>query len=404
MNRDSMTERIYYTDPYTAEFDATVIAIEPAPAEHPDATGVVLDRTAFYPTSGGQPFDLGRLADRRIVDVVDRDDGTVLHVIEGPIETGAVHGAIDWPRRFDHMQQHTGQHVLSAAFDRLLQVRTVSFHLGSSSSTIDLGREVTAGEVARAESEANRVVWEDRVVSIRFADAQEAARLPLRKEPARGGRLRLIEVDDFDVSACGGTHVARTGAIGIIAVLSTERFRGGTRVEFVCGGRALARLRALRDAVASSSTLLSVVGAELPAAIDRLQTESRDSRRQLKDLQARLAEHEAAALADRAEPAGAAKVVLAALDGYDANGLKSLAQSIASRPGHAAVLIRATMPSPIVVARASDLTLDAGAVLRHLTATFGGKGGGRPELAQGGGVQGDPAAILSAARRLIGGA
>jgi alanyl-tRNA synthetase len=395
------TDRIYYTDPYAPEFDANVIAIEPAPAEYAGATGVVLDRTAFYPASGGQPFDLGRLGDRRIIDVIDRDDGTILHVIDGTIGTGAVHGAIDWPRRFDHMQQHTGQHVLSAAFDRLLQVGTVSFHLGTASSTIDLHREVTAGEIARAESEANRVVWEDRAVSIRFADAADAARLPLRKEPARGGLLRLIEVDDFDVSACGGTHVARTGAIGIIAVLSTERFRGGTRVEFVCGGRALARLRALRDAVASSSTLLSVVGTEVPAAIDRLQMEAKESRKQVKDLQSRLAAHEARALADRAEVIGSAKAVVAALDGYDANGLKALAQTIASRPGHLAILIGSTMPSPIVIARSADLTIDSGALLRQLTAAFGGKGGGRAELAQGGGVQGDAAAILDAARAAI---
>ena len=177
-----------------------------------------------------------------------------------------MHGRIDWPRRFEHMQQHTGQHVLSAAFDRLLQVRTVSFHLGSASSTIDLAREVTAGEIARAELEANRVVWEDRPVTIRFADAEEAARLSLRKESKREGVLRLIDVEDFDVSACGGTHVARTGAIGIIAVAGSEKFKGGTRLEFLCGGRALAGFHALGDSVAASVRLLSVLPAELPAA------------------------------------------------------------------------------------------------------------------------------------------
>ena len=169
------------------------------------------------------------------------------------------------------MQQHTGQHVLSAAFDRVLQVRTVSFHLGTASSTIDLAREVCGGEIARAEHEANRVVWEDRPVAIRFADAEEAATLPLRKESKREGVLRLIDVEDFDVSACGGTHVARTGAIGIIAVAGSERFKGGTRLEFLCGGRALAGFHALGDSVAASVRLLSVLPAELPAAIERQQ-------------------------------------------------------------------------------------------------------------------------------------
>jgi alanyl-tRNA synthetase len=291
--------------------------------------------------------------------------------------------------------------VLSAAFDRLLQVRTVSFHLGTASSTIDLAREVTADEIARAEREANRVVWEDRPVTIRFADADEAAKLPLRKESRREGVLRLIEVEDFDVSACGGTHVARTGAIGIIAVASFERFKGGTRLEFLCGGRALAAFHALGDSVAASVRLLSVLPAELPAAIERMQSDGREVRRQLKDLQTRLAGHEAAALADRAEPLGSMRVVVAALDGWDASGIKTIAAAIAARPGHAALLLGSPAPSAIVVARAPDVTLDSAAILKQLTAQFGGKGGGRPELAQGGGLQGDVNAMLTAARVLI---
>jgi alanyl-tRNA synthetase len=395
------TERLYYNDPYLAEFDATVVAIEPAPDGHTGRTGAVLDRTAFYPTSGGQPFDVGRLGDAAVVDVIDRDDRSILHVLDGELAAGPVHGRIDWTRRFDHMQQHTGQHVLSAAFDRALQVRTLSFHLGSTSSTIDLHREVSAAEIARAEADANRVVWEDRPVAIRFASAEEAARLPLRKESDREGVLRIIEVEDFDVSACGGTHVARTGAIGIIAVAGTERFRGGTRVEFVCGGRALAAFRALRDTVAGATRLLSAVPSDLPPAIERMQAESKDARRLVKDLQSRLAGFEAAALANRAEPLGAARVVLEVVDGLDANGLKALAASIASRPGHAAVLLSAPAPAAVVVARAPDVTIDSGALLRQLTAAFGGKGGGRPELAQGGGLQGDARAILAEARRVI---
>src|SRR5687768_2765594 len=152
-----------------------------------------------------------------------------------------VEGTIDWPRRFDHMQQHTGQHLLSAAFDRLCGARTESFHLGTVTSTIDLAREVSSSEIRAAEDEANRIVWEDRTVTIRMASADEAATLPLRKESVRTGSLRLIEIEGFDLSACGGTHVSSSGAIGIIASTGWEKFRGGTRVEFVCGGRVLAR-------------------------------------------------------------------------------------------------------------------------------------------------------------------
>jgi alanyl-tRNA synthetase len=395
-----VTERIYYTEPYTSEFDATVISVEPA-AGDAGRQAVVLDRTAFYPTSGGQPFDTGTLGGARVVDVVDDDDGRLLHVVEGGIAEGPVHGAIDWPRRFDHMQQHTGQHVLSAAFDRVLKVRTVSFHLGTSGSTIDLAREVSAAEIARAEAEANRVVWQDRPVTIRFADAEEAASLPLRKESKRGGVLRLIDVEEFDVSACGGTHVARTGGIGMIAVAGAERFKGATRLEFLCGGRALAGFHALGDSVAASVRHLSVLPSELPAAIERQQAEARDLRRQLKDLQQRLATHEAAALAAGAESIGPIRAVVAALDGWDASGLKTIAAAIAAQPGHLVVLLSATAPASIVVARASDVGRDSAVILRQMVGSFGGKGGGRPELAQGGGLTGETPALLAAARAAI---
>jgi alanyl-tRNA synthetase len=397
---EHVTERIYYNDPYAAEFDANIVSVEPIP-DNANRHGVVLDRTAFYPTSGGQPFDTGTLGAARVVDVVDRDDGSILHVIEGAIATGPVFGAIDWARRFDHMQQHTGQHVLSAAFDRLLSVRTVSFHLGSTASTIDLAREVSADEIVRAEGEANRVVWDNRPVAIRFADAADAATLGLRKETTREGVLRVIDVEDFDVSACGGTHVARTGAIGIIAVAAFEKFKSGTRLEFLCGGRALAGYHALRDTVAASVRLLSVLPADLPAAIDRGQTDARDLRRQVKDLQTRLAGHEAATLAEGAELVGSTRVVIAALEGWDANGLKTIATAISARPGHVAVLLSAPSPSSIVVARAPDLVVDSGAILKQMTAQFGGKGGGRPELAQGGGLQGAMDDMRRTARALF---
>ena len=201
-----MTERIYYNDPYARTFDARVVDVRNLNGR----TAVTLDRTAFYPTSGGQPFDIGTLNNARVLEVLEDDDGEMLHVIEGTLSADeAVSGTIDWERRFDHMQQHTGQHVLSAAFDRLFKVRTESFHLGTESATIDLAREVNPVEIARAEKDANTVVWEDRPVAIRYADAVEAARLPLRKESAREGTLRLIDVEGYDISACGGTHVSR---------------------------------------------------------------------------------------------------------------------------------------------------------------------------------------------------
>jgi alanyl-tRNA synthetase len=319
-----MTERLYYDDPALREFDATIRRSEP----RGDGVGVWLDRTAFYPTSGGQPFDVGTLGTDAVVGVEEDESGDIVHLLHAravpPAPGSAAHGVIDWARRFDHMQQHTGQHVLSAVLEHFFKARTVSFHLGAATSTIDLDRELTAAQIARGELEANRVVWGDSPVTIRYASEEEARALPLRKEPARAGVLRLIEIGDVDLSACGGTHVARTGAIGQIALASWERFKGGQRLEFVCGGRALARQAQLRDTTAAAVRLLSVLPTELPSGIERLQGDARDLRRALAAAQTELAGYEAIAMADAAEPIGDVRVLLRIVDG-DANRLKSLA-------------------------------------------------------------------------------
>jgi alanyl-tRNA synthetase len=402
-----VTARIYYTDPYCRRFDASVTRT----FEHEGRPAVLLDRTAFYPTSGGQPFDVGRLrwageASRAggagevdVVDTVDVDD-EIVHVLAAPLVEGAtVSGEIDWARRFDHMQQHTGQHLLSAAFDRLFDNRTVSFHMGAELSTIDLARDLSREQIARAEDEANRIVWENREVAIRFVSSDEAAALPLRKEPARTGVLRLIDVKDFDLSACGGTHVARTGAIGAIVVPAVEKFKGGARITFACGDRALRVFRTLRESMAGSVRALSVLPQELPAAIERMQAEAKDLRRTIKKFQESLAAHEAARLV--AAAGGAGEVVVDALDGWDASGLKMIATEITQHARTAVALFSASSPCAVVIARSRDLSLDASAVLRALTDRFGGRGGGKADLAQGGGLTGDIADICSAARELL---
>ena len=397
-----MTHRLYYTDPYLRAFDATVARLD----RRDDRLLVTLDRTAFYPTSGGQPFDTGRLGALTVVEAVDEDDGTVTHVTELKTEnvelkTGdLVHGEIDWARRFDHMQQHSGQHVLSAAFDKLFAVRTVSFHLGGAVSTIDLAREMSPAEIAAAETEANRIVWEDRPVTVRFVDAEEAARLPLRKEPARGGTLRLIEVEGFDLSACGGTHVARTGGIGTIAVASWERFKGGQRLEFLCGGRALGGYRRLRDAITASVRLLSVLPAELPAAIERLQADAREQNRAMDGLQRDLAGYRAGELAAGAEETASCRLV-ARVVGADANALKALATAIVAKPGFLVVLVSSSTPALVVIARSADVSVSAQKLVASLIAQFGGRGGGRPELAQGGGLAAPADLIIAAIRAAI---
>jgi alanyl-tRNA synthetase len=394
-----MTDRIYYTDPYARTFDATVISS----AEVDGRAHIVLDRTVFYPTSGGQPFDTGTIGGVAVVDVIDREDGEVVHVASAPIAPGTVvEGSVDWTRRFDHMQQHTGQHVLSAAFDRLLSARTESFHLGAVSATVDLGREVSPQQIAGAEGEANRIVWEDRPVAIRFVSPEEAASLPLRKEPPRTGRLRLIDVEHYDLSACGGTHVSRTGAIGVIAISGWEKFRGGTRVEFLCGDRALRRFRAWREALSTTQRHLSVAPDEMATAVERLQGDLKALQRNVTALQEKLAVHEAAALVTKGTLIGGRMVIAEALDGWDAQALKTMAVAAATeQPTAAIALFTTSSPALVVIARGNAAGVDSSAVLKALVTQFGGKGGGRPDLAQGGGLNGTASELLEAVRHLL---
>ena len=390
-----MTARIYYTDPYCRRFEAVVTRA----FEHEHRPAVLLDRTAFYPTSGGQPFDTGRLNRLEVVSTIEVDDD-VVHLLSAPLAEGEpVVGEIDWARRFDHMQQHTGQHVLSAAFDRLFENRTIGFHMGAEVSTIDLARELSWDQISAAEELANRVVWEDREVAIRFVSPEHAATLPLRKEPAREGTLRLIDVRDFDLSACGGTHVARTGAVGAVLVPDIERFKGGVRVTFVCGGRAVAAFRALRECVAAGVGALSVSRTELPDAIQRTVAEAKNLRRGVKRLQESLAMHEAARLA--ADAARSNGIVTAALPDWDAAGLKAIASALTARASAAVVLLTTSEPFSIVVARSADRVLDSNRILCAITDRFGGRGGGKADLAQGGGLAGNIEEICSAARELL---
>lgn len=394
-----MTQRIYYSEPFRRSFDGKVLAVETV-AGH---THVTLDQTAFYPTSGGQPFDTGTLGGAAVTDVIDREDGMIAHVVSGSPRIGEVlTGEIDWARRFDHMQQHTGQHVLSAAFDRLCGARTESFHMGQISSTIDLAREVSEAEIARVEDDANRIVWEDRPVTIRFASAEEAAAMPLRKESARTGPLRLIDVQDYDLSACGGTHVERTGAIGVIAIAGWEKFKSGSRVEFLCGGRALQRFRVWRGALSAVQKHLSVPPIEMAASIERMQDDAKAIQRTVRGFQEKLAAHEAQALAARAERIGDTLLIAEALEGWDPQGLKAIAVAAgAAQPEAVVALFTTSTPAQVVIARGPTSTADAAAMLKRLAEKFGGKGGGKPDLAQGGGLGAPSTDLIAYVKKIV---
>lgn len=369
------TTRLYYTDSYLTRFDARVADVTE------DGRRVYLDRTAFYPTSGGQPHDLGILGGIAITDVVDEGE-RIAHVLASPIADGAhdVSGAIDWHRRFDHMQQHTGQHLLSAVLEELFGYHTVSVHFGRDSSSLDLDVDALNPEqVQQAERRANEIVAENRGVTTSFEDAARAT--ALRKASDREGTLRIIEIQGLDRSACGGTHVHATGEIGAILVRKVERVKKAARVEFLCGLRAVRRARADFEALSRIATSLSAALDDAPAlvAAQTQQVRAADSERRKQERE--LAGYRARALYDAAGATGrgvrVVRQVAASMD-----ELRALAQGITSLPK--AVLVGTVAdPAALLLATAEDTGVDAGRVLKEALTSAGGRGGGSPRVAQG---------------------
>jgi alanyl-tRNA synthetase len=380
-----VTVRLYYDDPALLAFDAAVTACEPAGR----GFRIALDRSAFYPTSGGQPHDLGHVrAGGRVVEVTDvvDDQDVVWHVVATPVaERTAVVGEIDRVRRHDFRQQHTGQHILSASFDHVCDAHTESVHLGLDACTLDLHREVSPEECRRAEDHGNAVVWDDRPVGIRYAEAADLSGEPrLRKATGRAGRIRLIDIEGHDLSACGGTHVTRTGETGAIVIRGLERVRGGTRVTFLCGRRALGSYRDLRDASDAAARSLSVAASDVPAAVAKLREDLKLEQRRTRDLAERLTALQVDALAGQSSASG---VIAAHLPDADAQSIRLAASRLVAEPGRVVGLLGGPAPHALVVARSADRPeVDAGALMRDVIAAHGGKGGGRPDMAQAGGV------------------
>lgn len=384
-----MTERLYYQDAYCTSFSSSVIE-RMSREGHP---AVVLDRTAFYPTSGGQPADRGTLDGIEVLDVIVREeDSAIIHVLERDLTASTVQGEVEWPRRFDHMQQHTGQHVLSAAFEQLLDADTVGFHLGADLSTVDINiARLEPAAVAPVETLVNQVIWEDRPVSMRLVGPDELAALPLRRPPAVVGQVRIVDITSpaarpgpsFDVNPCGGTHVARTGEIGLIKVLRLEYRGDETRVEFLCGERALHDYQEKHVLVTRLAGSLTVGHWELDQAIARMQSESKQLRRRLKQAAKRLEQVEAAELAEAAIPQGPLRVVWRVWQHREPGELRALAQALARHTGVVALLASTGDRTHVCVSRAEGLDLDAAVLLRNACAQLGGKGGGQAHLAQG---------------------
>jgi alanyl-tRNA synthetase len=368
-----VTDRLYYHDSYLTEFRARVVETSP------DRLRIYLDRTAFYPTSGGQPFDIGKLGGVDVTDVVD-EDGRIAHQLSGPLETAEVSGVIDWQRRFDHMQQHTGQHLLSAVLVDLFNAQTVSFHLGVESCTIDVARSLDPAQIREAERRANEIVFENRPVTVGFEDSSKD--LGLRKPTEREGLIRIISIYDLDRSACGGTHVKATGEIGPILIRKLDRIRGNQRIEFLCGLRAVKRARADFEAIASAARAFSAAPDEVPALVaaqlEKLQESDKARRRLAAELaQARGRELYAASVPG---PDGIRKVVRRVPSLTDE--LRAEAQSFTT--GQKSVfLAMGENPPAIMLASSPDRGMNAGEFLKAALAKAGGRGGGSAIMAQG---------------------
>jgi alanyl-tRNA synthetase len=394
-----MTQRLYYTEPYRTRFTAQVIE-QLDWDSHP---AVVLDRTAFYPTSGGQPHDRGSLGHAQVLEVVEREiDRAIVHVLSGQLAPDEVQGQIDWQRRFDHMQQHTGQHILSAAFWQQIGADTVGFHLGETdphederipaSSTIDLDVQgLTLEDVTPVENVANQVIWEDRPVIIRFVDSDELAELAIERPADVKGPMRLVEIRGpsegaalhFDVNPCGGTHVARTGEIGMIKIIGLEHRGDKTRIEFRCGKRALRDYEAKNSITATLASMLTVGYWELEDAIHRLQEENKQLRHIERALRQRLLDMETHQLLAAAAVSGPYRVVGKVWQQRRPDELGILARKLAEHPHVVALLFGISDRTHFCFARAEDLQVDVGRLLQEACNQLDGKGGGRPQVAQG---------------------
>jgi len=372
-----MTNRLYYTDAYRTEFSSAVSE------RASDGTRVYLDETAFYPTSGGQPHDIGTLGGTRVIDVVDEGE-RIAHVLAAPLadhDDMRVSGRVDWARRFDHMQQHTGQHLVSAVFEDLFGAKTVSVHFGPEYSTLDLDAEtITRDQMVAAEARANELVADARSVNVTFEDSESA--IGLRKPSDRPGLLRIVSIAEVDRSACGGTHVRSTAEIGAILLRSVERVRKTSRVEFVCGQRAVRRARRDFEALTRIASSLSAAVDDAASVVASQSDRLKDAENARKKLEKEVAGARARDRYEAATPNASGVRVMVVRDASSIDELRTLAQAALSLPKAVVVGALASPPS-LFVAASEDSGLDAGKLIKEQLTAVGGRGGGSPRIAQG---------------------
>jgi alanyl-tRNA synthetase len=391
-----MTERIYYTHAYQQHFTATVLAVQSSN----DRLAVQLDQSCFYPTSGGQACDTGQLAGVQVVDVLVDEAGVIQHLVAAPTAAdvarlavgNTVEGTIDWARRYDHMQQHSGQHLLSQSCYQTCGFETVAVHFGATESTVDLATAaISATQLAEIESLANALVYKALPIRAYFVDEATIETIPLRRPPKVRGTIRIVEIDAFDYSACGGTHCHTTAEIGPVKITKVERRRDQVRVTFLCGGRAYRDYVEKHRLLTEAATLFNNEIQQVPALIERALGQVKALERALSESQAALLVHEAAALMQAAEPIGPLRLVHVAGEGKSAEWLKALAIQLQHYPGSVALLAshseeKVTLCFACETTLVQQHNLNMGELLRTTIQPLGGKGGGKADFAQGGGI------------------
>ncbi len=369
------TKRLYFEDAYQKEFEATLVDH----FHHQGRPAALLDQTCFYPESGGQPSDRGKMDGVNVIHVLE-DGEKIIHLLEGDLTGPRIKGSIDWTRRFDHMQQHSGQHILSQCFVELLGGETLSFHLGEEAATLEIGlREISESDAERVEKRANEIVFEDREIKTYFIPEDKISAIPLRRPPKKEGQIRVVEVSGFDYSACGGTHCRRTGEIGLIKINRWDKIRGNIRFEFRCGHRALEDYSSKSRSVIAASSKLSVHEKDIPSSVEKTLQEIRQARKSIRKLEEQLAVFEARELVQKA----GGKIIKQIWTEKSLEEGKLLALNII-RAGDFAVLfgIRSEEKDHLVLASSETLPLDMRELIPLVFSRIGGRGGGSSSLVE----------------------
>ena len=398
-----MTKKLYFDSPMQTEFSADVIETlrDTSTPLSAGGFGVILSETLFYPTSGGQAHDTGAIGDSRVVDVVI-DDERIIHYLDKEIEVSTYPAKIDWKRRFAHMQHHTGQHIFSAAFWQALELETISSHISAEApSTIDFDvNSLSPEQLARVENVANAIVFENRAVKTYFAS--DKSEVPFRRPPKVDGEIRVIEIDGFDYSACGGTHCPQTGMVGTLKIVRTERVHKMLRIHFVAGWQTLNLFRLTQNAAQKTALLVDVGVVDMAEAVTRLQSQLKEAESELKQLRQMKLDAEVESLAQFAEPIGEKWLVTKIFENRDAGELRALASKLRLFPKMVALLASFDGKKlSLVAACADDADLNASELLRDHLAPFGGRGGGDVTIAQGGGPAEDVDELFKHTKEMV---